>query len=63
MLVADMSVLIDLERGALLETCFRLPFLFAVPDLLYRRELRLSQAQHPCKNRGVPTFRDRTLLL
>ena len=40
MLVADTSVLIDLERGALLEACFRLPFLFAVPDLLYRRELR-----------------------
>jgi hypothetical protein len=38
-LVSDTSVLIDLERGGLLESCFRLPFEFAVPDLLYRREL------------------------
>ena len=40
MLVSDTSVLIDLERGSLLETAFRLPFEFAVPDLLYRRELK-----------------------
>ena len=39
-LVSDTSVLIDLERGALLEASFRLPFEFAVPDLLYRRELQ-----------------------
>ena len=39
-LVSDASVLIDLERGALLEASFRLPYEFAVPDLLYERELR-----------------------
>lgn len=38
-LVSDTSVLIDLERGGLLEDMFRLPFEFAVPDLLYAREL------------------------
>lgn len=38
-MVADTSVLIDLERGNLLERCFSLPFRFTVPDLLYRREL------------------------
>jgi hypothetical protein len=38
-LVSDTSVLIDLERGRLLEEMFRLPFEFAVPDLLYAREL------------------------
>lgn len=38
-LVSDTSVLIDLERGQLLEPCFRLPYEFAVPDLLYKREL------------------------
>ena len=38
-LVSDTSVLIDLERGALLGTSFALPFEFAVPDLLYRQEL------------------------
>ena len=38
-LVSDTSVLIDLERGQFLDSCFQLPFEFAVPDLLYRREL------------------------
>jgi hypothetical protein len=38
-LVSDTSVLVDLERGALVDSCFRLPFEFAVPDLLYSREL------------------------
>lgn len=40
MLVFDASVLIDVERGSFLEPVFRLPFDFAVPDLLYERELR-----------------------
>lgn len=38
-LVSDTSVLIDLERATLLEEMFLLPFEFAVPDLLYEREL------------------------
>ena len=38
-LVSDTSVLIDLERGDLLEDLFRLPFEFAVPDLLFVRQL------------------------
>ena len=38
-LVSDTSVLIDLERANLLEEMFLLPFEFAVPDLLYGREL------------------------
>ncbi|SRR6266536_1945763 len=38
-LVSDTSVLVDLERGDLLDACFRLPYEFAVPDLLYAREL------------------------
>jgi hypothetical protein len=38
-LVSDTSVLIDLERGGFLDSCFQLPFEFAVPDLLYVREL------------------------
>ena len=36
-LVSDTSVLIDLERGGLLEGVFELPYEFAVPDLLYGR--------------------------
>lgn len=39
-LVSDTSVIIDLERGSLLQDVFRLPFEFAVPDLLFRRELK-----------------------
>ena len=38
-LVADTSVLVDLERGSLLAACFRLPFEFVVPDVLYEREI------------------------
>src|SRR5258707_7061612 len=38
-LASDTSVLVDLERGDLLDACFRLPYEFAVPDLLYTREL------------------------
>jgi len=38
-LVSDTSVLIDLERANLLEEMFLLPFEFAVPDLLFVREL------------------------
>jgi hypothetical protein len=38
-LVSDTSVSIDLERGSLLDSCFKLPFTFTVPDLLYAREL------------------------
>ena len=39
-LVSDTSVLVDLERGSLLEASFCLPFRFVVPDLLYERELK-----------------------
>ncbi len=38
-LVSDTSVIIDLDRGALVEDLFRLPYEFAVPDLLFAREL------------------------
>lgn len=39
-LVSDTSVLIDLERGNLLQAAFLLPVEFAVPDVLYHRELK-----------------------
>ena len=39
-LVSDTSVLIDLDRGTLVEATFRLPFEFTVPDLLYEHELK-----------------------
>lgn len=40
MLVSDTSVVIDLERGGLIEAVFELPYTFSVPDLLFERELR-----------------------
>ena len=39
-LVSDVSVLIDLEHGSLLEAAFQIPFEFAVPDVLYELELK-----------------------
>ena len=38
-LVSDTSVLIDLERGSLLELAFSCGLVMVVPDLLYTREL------------------------
>jgi predicted nucleic acid-binding protein len=38
-LVSDTSVLIDLERGGLLESAFNCGLTMVVPDLLYEREL------------------------
>ena len=45
-LVSDTSVLIDLERGGILEAAFALPYEFAVPDLLYARELKDYNGPH-----------------
>jgi len=36
----EYSVLIDLERGELIECAFKLSATFAVPDVLYERGLR-----------------------
>lgn len=38
-LVSDTSVIIDLERGEILEAVFAMDAVFAVPDLLFEREL------------------------
>jgi hypothetical protein len=37
--------MIDLERGNLLQTTFRLPIPLAVPDVLYERELRANNGE------------------
>lgn len=47
-LVADTSVLIDLERGGLLETAFALDYQMVVPNLLYQRELAHENGQLLC---------------
>lgn len=38
-LVSDTSILIDLERGEIIEAAFKTTYEVAVPDLLYKREL------------------------
>ena len=48
-LISDTSVLIDLERGSLLDAAFRMPFEFAVPDLLYERELKEHGGERLCR--------------
>ena len=45
--VVDTSVLMDLQRGGLIEKCFNLPYNFVVPDLLYHNELA-KPAAGPC---------------
>ena len=49
-LISDtFSVLIDPERGSLLDAAFRMPFEFAVPDLLYERELKEHGGDRLCR--------------
>ena len=52
-LVADSSVLIDLERGHLLEAVLGGPDTIAVPDFLYDTELR--DYNGPAADRSRPT--------
>ena len=65
-LVSDVSVLIDLEHGSLLEAAFQMPFEFAVPDVFYELELKAYrsgssrsdvQAQHPPHTCPHPAIR------
>ncbi|MDR2208276.1 MAG: hypothetical protein LBE22_04805 [Azoarcus sp.] len=44
-LVSDTSVLIDLERGGLLEPAFSSGLTMVVPDLLYERELAADNGE------------------
>ena len=39
LLISDANILIDMEAGALMETLFRLPMKFGIPDLLYFEEI------------------------
>jgi len=55
-LVSDTSVLIDLERGLRVEPAFRLLYRFAVPDLLYVRELHAqSDIDYRNEHRAPPS--------
>lgn len=39
LLISDANILIDMEAGALMETLFKLPMQFGIPDLLYHEEI------------------------
>lgn len=39
LLISDANILIDMEAGALMDTLFRLPMQFGIPDLLYYEEI------------------------
>ncbi len=45
-LVSDTSILIDLERGGLLESTFICGLTMIVPDLLYQKELENENGQY-----------------
>lgn len=39
LLISDANILIDLEEGQLIELMFKLPYQFAIPDILFVEEL------------------------
>ena len=45
-LVSDTSILVDLERGGLLEAAFTCGLTMVVPDLLYQRELESTNGAY-----------------
>lgn len=45
-LVSDTSILIDLDRGGLLEAAFSCGLTMVVPDLLYESELEKENGQY-----------------
>jgi hypothetical protein len=40
MLISDADILIDMEAGALMQTLFKLPMIFGIPDVLYDEEIK-----------------------
>lgn len=47
LLISDANILIDVEEGELLESMFRLPFEFCVPDILYYEEFKEHHSHLP----------------
>ena len=46
-LISDSNIIIDIEAAGLVELIFRLPYTFAVPDILYYQELREQHSHLP----------------
>lgn len=47
LLISDANVIIDLEVGGLIKQMFRLDYEFAVPDVLYEKELKDNHSNLP----------------
>lgn len=47
LLISDANIFIDMVSGELLEAMFRLPYRFAVPDVLYEEELAAHHSDLP----------------
>ena len=47
LLISDANILIDMEEGELLTQLFQLPYLFAIPDILFVEELEEEHAHLP----------------
>jgi hypothetical protein len=47
LLISDANIVIDIECGGLIEYLFRLPYDFAVPDVLFEEELRPAYPSLP----------------
>ncbi len=45
LLISDSNILIDLIVVGHIETMFRLPYTFAVPDILYEEELKIHHSE------------------
>ena len=46
-LISDSNIIIDMEVAGLIELIFQLPYVFAVPDILYHQELREQHSHLP----------------
>lgn len=46
-LISDSNIIIDMEVAGLIELIFQLPYIFAVPDILYHEELRKQHSHLP----------------
>ena len=51
-LVMDTTVLLDLDDGCLLKACFRLPFCFVAPDVIFG-EIKNKNTRQCLKNLGL----------
>ncbi|XKH61531.1 PIN domain-containing protein [Halomonas sediminis] len=54
LLISDANIIIDLEAGEILATLFKLPYQFAMPDILYEEEI--EEGSPDLINMGLKTL-------